>query len=121
MPSHVFLSFFGVCPGDDSPVVTLFRNRSQPLAAAILRVAFLDAGELLEGSDRPAAASNAVGTSVAGGSIDDNVLAALAEAASAACDPSDDKRGTIAYRRQVAGVLAKRAAVIAVERAQNGV
>ena len=69
----------------------------------------------------PDAAAALVGTSVAGGSIDDNVLAALVEAASAACDPIDDKRGTIAYRRQVAGVLAKRAAVIAVERAQNGV
>ena len=69
----------------------------------------------------PDAAAALVGTSVAGGSIDDNVLTALAEAASAACDPIDDKRGTIAYRRQVAGVLAKRAAAIAVERAQNGV
>ena len=69
----------------------------------------------------PDAAAALVGTAVAGGSIDDNVLTALAEAASAACDPIDDKRGTIAYRRQVAGVLAKRAAAIAVERAQNGV
>ena len=67
------------------------------------------------------AAAALVGTSVAGGSIHENVLTALAEAASAACDPIDDKRGTIAYRRQVAGVLAKRAATIAVERAQNGV
>ena len=69
----------------------------------------------------PDAAAALVGTSVAGGSIHENVLTALAEAASAACDPIDDKRGTIAYRRQVAGVLAKRAAAIAVERAQNGV
>ena len=69
----------------------------------------------------PDAAAALVDTAVAGGNIDDNVLTALAEAASAACDPIDDKRGTIAYRRQVAGVLAKRAAAIAVERAQNGV
>ena len=39
-------------------------------------------------------------------------------AASAACKPIDDKRGTIAYRVKVAGVLARRAAQIAVERAR---
>lgn len=49
--------------------------------------------------------------------IDDDTLAAVAEAASAACNPIDDKRGTIAYRRQVAGVLAKRAVRAAAERA----
>ena len=52
--------------------------------------------------------------------IDDDTLAAVAEAASAACNPIDDKRGTIAYRRQVAGVLAKRAVKAAAERAANG-
>ena len=43
-------------------------------------------------------------------------------AASAACNPIDDKRGTIAYRKQVAGVLAKRAVLLAAERAaeRNG-
>lgn len=55
-----------------------------------------------------------------GSSLDDDTLAAVAAAASAACNPIDDKRGTIEYRTQVAGVLAKRAAVIAAERAQNG-
>jgi carbon-monoxide dehydrogenase medium subunit len=45
-------------------------------------------------------------------------LAALAAAASAACKPIDDKRGTVAYRIKVAGVLARRAAHIALERAQ---
>ena len=55
-----------------------------------------------------------------GSSLDDATLAAVAAAASAACNPIDDKRGTIEYRTQVAGVLAKRAAVIAAERAQNG-
>ncbi len=52
-----------------------------------------------------------------GKTIDDAVLAAVAEAASAACNPIDDKRGTIAYRKQVAGVLAKRAVKAAAERA----
>ena len=54
-----------------------------------------------------------------GNQITDEVLAAVAEAASAACNPIDDKRGTVAYRRQVAGVLAKRAVSIAAERARG--
>ena len=55
-----------------------------------------------------------------GSTLDDDTLAAVSAAASAACNPIDDKRGTIEYRTQVAGVLAKRAALIAADRAQNG-
>ncbi len=51
--------------------------------------------------------------------VDDDALANLAAAASAACDPIDDKRGTIEYRVKVAGVLARRAALIALERARS--
>jgi carbon-monoxide dehydrogenase medium subunit len=51
--------------------------------------------------------------------VDDAALKALAAAASAACSPIDDKRGTIAYRIKVAGVLARRAAGIAYERATS--
>lgn len=54
-----------------------------------------------------------------GSTVDDDTLAAVAAAASAACNPIDDKRGTIEYRTQVAGVLAKRAAAIAAARAQG--
>jgi aerobic carbon-monoxide dehydrogenase medium subunit len=50
--------------------------------------------------------------------VDDKALAALAAATSAACRPIDDKRGTVAYRIKVAGVLARRVARIALERAQ---
>jgi carbon-monoxide dehydrogenase medium subunit len=50
--------------------------------------------------------------------VDDVAMAALASAASAACKPIDDKRGTVAYRVKVAGVLARRAAHIALQRAQ---
>ena len=55
-----------------------------------------------------------------GSTLDDATLVVVVDAASAACNPIDDKRGTIEYRRQVAGVLAKRAAVIAAARARNG-
>ena len=49
--------------------------------------------------------------------VDDAALAAAGEAAAAAANPIDDKRGTVAYRRRVAGVLTRRAAKIALERA----
>lgn len=54
-----------------------------------------------------------------GSTVDDAALEKLAAATSAACNPIDDKRGTIEYRTKVAGVLAKRAAGIALERARS--
>jgi carbon-monoxide dehydrogenase medium subunit len=52
-----------------------------------------------------------------GSKLDDAALAKAAAACSAACRPIDDKRGTIAYRTKVAGVLLKRTTLIAAERA----
>jgi CO/xanthine dehydrogenase FAD-binding subunit len=52
--------------------------------------------------------------------VDEQALEKLAEAASAAAQPIDDKRGTKAFRTKVAGVLARRAATIALERARKG-
>jgi carbon-monoxide dehydrogenase medium subunit len=49
--------------------------------------------------------------------LDDPTLAALDAAAQQACKPITDKRGTIEYRIKIAGVLARRAAAIAFERA----
>jgi len=49
--------------------------------------------------------------------LDEPTLAALDAAAGRACKPINDKRGTIEYRVKVAGVLARRAAAIAFERA----
>ena len=54
-----------------------------------------------------------------GSRVDDAALAELSEAASAACRPIDDKRGTREFRIEVAGVLAERAARIALERAEQ--
>ncbi len=52
-----------------------------------------------------------------GTSLDDPALDALAAACSAAARPIDDKRGTKEFRIHVAGVLARRAAIIARDRA----
>ncbi|MEY8839003.1 xanthine dehydrogenase family protein subunit M, partial [Cribrihabitans sp. XS_ASV171] len=54
-----------------------------------------------------------------GSTLDDAALEKLAAACSAACSPIDDKRGTIAFRTEVAGVMAKRAARIAYARAKG--
>ncbi len=54
---------------------------------------------------------------ILGTKLDAAALAALESAASAACKPIDDKRGTVEFRTKVAGVLARRAAVIAYARA----
>ncbi len=59
----------------------------------------------------------AAAKAIIGSALDDAALDNLAAACSAACSPIDDKRGTIEYRVRVAGVLAKRAAKIAFQRA----
>ena len=62
----------------------------------------------------PAAAAALIGTRV-----DTVALERLAAAASAAAQPIDDKRGTKAFRIKVSGVLARRAATIALDRAMG--
>lgn len=62
----------------------------------------------------PAAAQALIGTKV-----DDAALAAAAAACSEASSPITDKRGTADYRRKVVGVLCKRAAAIARDRASS--
>src|ERR1700730_8076128 len=56
---------------------------------------------------------------VAASRLDPAALQRAAEAASAAARPIDDKRGTIAYRRTVVGVLTRRALGIAFSRAKE--
>jgi carbon-monoxide dehydrogenase medium subunit len=55
-----------------------------------------------------------------GRTLDATALDGLDEAAQRACKPIDDKRGTIEYRTKVAGVMARRTATIAYERARQG-
>lgn len=54
---------------------------------------------------------------IIGTKLDDDSLATLSAACEAACSPIDDKRGTVEFRTEVAGVLARRAAKIAYQRA----
>ena len=56
---------------------------------------------------------------VIGSKVDAAALKRLAAAASAACRPIDDKRGTKEFRIKVAGVIARRAAEIALARARK--
>jgi len=46
-------------------------------------------------------------------------LERMAAAVRAACHPIDDKRGTVEYRVKVAGVMARRACGIALDRARS--
>ncbi len=60
----------------------------------------------------------ATADALVGTTLDGDALQALADLAQAACNPIDDKRGTIEFRTHVAGVLARRVAKIAYERAR---
>jgi aerobic carbon-monoxide dehydrogenase medium subunit len=57
---------------------------------------------------------------IVGSRLDEAAQRKLEAAARAACRPIDDKRGTVEFRVDVAGVLARRAAMIALDRARGG-
>ena len=54
-----------------------------------------------------------------GSRLDERALQRAGEAASAAAKPIDDKRGTVAYRKMIAGVLTRRAVALAASRAAD--
>jgi len=56
---------------------------------------------------------------IVGSRLDREAQDRLEAAARAACNPIDDKRGTVEFRIQVAGVLTRRAALIALDRART--
>ena len=85
---------------DDDGVCTLARVALGAVAHRVLLVP--EAAEALTGSR-----------------LDEDAVERMVAAARAACRPIDDKRGTVDYRIKVAGVLARRAAAIAVERARS--
>ncbi|MCW1403771.1 hypothetical protein OKA06_16190 [Novosphingobium sp. MW5] len=59
------------------------------------------------------------GAALVGTKVDDNALDAMEKAARAAAKPIGDKRGSAEYRTHMAGVLARRAATIALSRAKG--
>ena len=61
--------------------------------------------------------ADAAAGALIGTQVDEAALAALDAAARAACSPISDKRGTVEFRTRIAGVLARRAAIIAFARA----
>ena len=63
--------------------------------------------------------SDACARAIIGTTLDDAALAALAKAAEGEAKPISDKRGTKEFRIDVAGVLARRAAKIAYDRAKG--
>ena len=85
---------------DGKGVITAARVSLGAVAAKVLLV--------------PAAAQAIVGST-----LDRPAQDRLEAAARAACQPIDDKRGTVEFRTQVAGVLTRRAALIAIERAKE--
>lgn len=62
---------------------------------------------------------HAAADALIGRTLDETALAALSDLAEASCNPIDDKRGTIKFRTHVAGVLARRVAQIAYDRAKG--
>ena len=96
---------FAICnfPFTTNPPVILQRaleDRKAPLAPKVLLV--------------PEAAQAIVGTR-----LDVAAQQRLEAAARAACRPIDDKRGTTEFRVDVAAVLTRRAALIALDRART--
>jgi len=90
--------------------VSVTLDASGVCAAARVAVAAVAPTALLV----PDAARALIGTR-----LDEAALELAAEASSAAARPISDKRGTMAYRRTIAGVLTRRAAAIAASRAKG--
>ena len=97
----------------------------EDLSAAQFKFVTLEAGNVVDLAD--SAGENCVGVllvegaanAIIGTSLDDAAMDKLAATASAACNPISDKRGTVEFRTKIAGVLAKRAAKIAYDRAKG--
>lgn len=62
---------------------------------------------------------DAAAKAIIGTTLDEKAIEALVAAARAAATPITDKRGTVEFRKEVVGVLARRAALIAYARAKG--
>lgn len=64
---------------------------------------------------------DAAAAALTGSTLDEATLAKAAAAAAAAAQPINDMRGTVEFRRHTAGVLVRRTAAMAAQRARDGV
>jgi len=114
--AHAADSYLRFIPRTEMDIAVVGAGVSLTLdQAGICRAARVALGAVAE---RPLLVEDAAAALV-GQPQNDTALAKLQAAASAACRPIDDKRGTKDFRIKVAGVMARRAAEIAFARART--
>ncbi|MEK9748174.1 MAG: xanthine dehydrogenase family protein subunit M [Pseudomonadales bacterium] len=100
-------------PRTEMDIAVVSAGVNLTLSRGVVKTARVALGAVAPTAVLVAAAARAL----VGTKLDDVALEKMAKACRKACNPIDDKRGTAAYRTQVAGVIAKRAAILAFERA----
>jgi aerobic carbon-monoxide dehydrogenase medium subunit len=120
--------FFPARPAHSSDAYQRFIPRTEmdiAVVGAAVNVTLDAAGKITDArvslgavAPRPLLVTEAA-QAIIGSTLDDAALDKLGAAASAACKPIDDKRGTIEYRTKVAAVLAQRTAKVAYDRARS--
>ncbi len=112
-PEHSGDAYLRFTPRTEMDIAVVGAGVSMTLKDGVISTARVALGAVAP----TALAVEPAAAAIIGSKLDDGALDALIAACRAACKPIDDKRGTIEYRTEVAGVLAKRAALIAFERA----
>lgn len=120
--------FFPARPAKSSDAYLRFIPRTEmdiAVVGAAVNVTLDDTGTITDASvslgavaPKPLLVPDAA-KAIIGTKLEDSALEALGAACSAACNPIDDKRGTIEYRTKVAAVLGQRTAKIAYDRART--
>lgn len=120
--------FFPARPAKSSDAYLRFIPRTEmdiAVVGAAVNVTLDDTGTITDASvslgavaPKPLLVTDAA-KAIIGTKLEDAALEALGAACSAACNPIDDKRGTIEYRTKVAAVLGQRTAKIAYDRART--
>lgn len=120
--------FFPARPAKSSDAYLRFIPRTEmdiAVVGAAVNVTLDDTGTITDASvslgavaPKPLLVTDAA-KAIIGTKLEDSALEALGAACSAACNPIDDKRGTIEYRTKVAAVLGQRTAKIAYDRART--
>lgn len=120
--------FFPARPAKSSDAYLRFIPRTEmdiAVVGAAVSLTVDDAGTITDANvalgavaPRPELVPDAA-KAIIGTKLDDAALEKLGAACSAACNPIDDKRGTIEYRTKVAAVLGQRTAKIAYDRART--